>query len=136
MARGFNRVIIIGNLTKDPKLQYTPQGTPVCKVVIATNRKYKNQHGETCEDVDFIPVVIWGRNAENCDTYQKKGDALLVEGRISTRNYTNREGEKRYVTEVIAQLIQFMPKGRKNQEEHFENSEYRDGGGYEPSIRR
>jgi len=125
MARGYNKAIIIGNLTKDPELQYTPQGTPVCRVTIATNRKYKNQNGETCEDVDFIPVVIWGRNAENCDTYQKKGDALLVEGRISARNYTNREGEKRYVTEVIAQSIQFMPKGRKNsqqQDEYFEES--------------
>ena len=128
MARGFNKIILFGNLARDPELRYTPQGKSVVRMTIAVNRQWKGQNGETHEDVDFFPVIVWGKMAENCDTFLKKGSAILVEGRLATRDYQDKEGVKRYVTEVLAQGVQFMPsgsgKGRKSDLESPQGDRY------------
>ncbi len=111
MARGYNKIILLGNLARDPELRYTPHGKSVARMTLAVNRQWKGQNGEAHEDVDFFPVIVWGKMAENCDTFLKKGSAILVEGRLTTRDYQDKEGVKRYVTEVMAQGVQFMPSG-------------------------
>ena len=103
----FNKAILIGNLTKDPELRYTPQGTAVVNITLAINRKYKSGE-ETKEDVAFVPVVLWGKTAEIVNQYCKKGSPLLVEGRIQTRSYENKDGQKQYKTEVVGENIQLM----------------------------
>ncbi len=116
MARGFNKAIIIGNLARDPEIRYTASGTAVARLVVAVNRQWRGQNGEAHEEVDFIPAVVWGTQAENCDRYLRKGSAILVEGRISVRSYEGRDGQKRYATEIVAQAIQFLGGGRKDED--------------------
>ncbi len=105
-----NRVSLIGRLTKDPELRYTPSNVATCSFTIAINRTFTNQDGQ--READFIPIVIWRKQAENVKNYTKKGDLVAVEGRIQTRSYTANDNTKRYVTEVIADNVQFLtPKG-------------------------
>ncbi len=108
MARGFNKVILVGNLARDPQIRYTASQQAVANFSIAVNRSWKGRNGEIQESVDFIPIVVWGPGAETCERYLRKGSALLVEGRISTRSYEAKTGEKRYVTEVVAEHFQFL----------------------------
>lgn len=114
MARGFNRVILVGNLTKDPELRYTSSKTPVASFTLAVNRMWKGKNGELQEDVAFVPIVVWGAQAENCERYLSKGRAALVEGRIATRSYEDKSGQKRYVTEVVADTVQFLGGGSRD----------------------
>ena len=100
-----NKVILIGRLTRDPELRYTPQGTAVCQITIAVNRRGV-QPGQ--QDVDFINVSIWSAQAENVAKYMTKGRQMAIEGRIQTRNYDDKDGKKVYVTEVIATNVQFL----------------------------
>ena len=100
-----NKVILIGRLTRDPELRYTPQGTAVCQITIAVNRRGV-QPGQ--QDVDFINVSIWSAQAENVAKYMTKGRQMAIEGRIQTRNYDDKDGKKVYVTEVIATGVQFL----------------------------
>lgn len=100
-----NKVILIGRLTRDPELRYTPQGTAVCQITIAVNRRGV-QPGQ--QDVDFINVSIWSAQAENVAKYMTKGRQMAIEGRIQTRNYADKDGKKVYVTEVIATGVQFL----------------------------
>lgn len=109
----FNKVILIGNLTRDPELRYTPQGTAVVNITLAINRKYKVDE-ETKEDVAFIPVVIWNKTAEIVNQYCHKGSPLMVEGRLQTRSW-EKDGQKQYKTEVIAENIQLL--GQKKEAE-------------------
>lgn len=105
-----NRVSLIGRLTKDPELRYTPSNVATCSFTIAINRTFTNQDGQ--READFIPIVVWRKQAENVKNYTKKGDLVAVEGRIQTRNYTATDNTKRYVTEVVADSVQFLtPKG-------------------------
>ena len=105
-----NRVALIGRLTKDPELRYTSSNIASCSFTIAVNRTFTNQDGE--READFIPVVVWRKQAENVKNYTKKGDLVAVEGRIQTRSYTAQDNTKRYVTEVVADSVQFLtPKG-------------------------
>lgn len=105
-----NRVSLIGRLTKDPELRYTSSNIASCSFTIAVNRTYTNQDGQ--READFIPIVVWRKQAENVKNYTKKGDLVAVEGRIQTRNYVAQDNTKRYVTEVIADNVQFLtPKG-------------------------
>lgn len=105
-----NRVSLIGRLTKDPELRYTPSNVATCSFTIAINRTFTNQDGQ--READFIPIVIWRKQAENVKNYTKKGDLVAVEGRIQTRSYTANDNTKRYVTEVVADNVQFLtPKG-------------------------
>ena len=108
----FNKAILMGNLTKDPELRYTPQGTPVVNITIAVNRKYKSGE-ETKKDVAFIPVVLWNKTAEIVNQYCKKGSPLMVEGRIQTRSW-EKDGQRHFKTEVVGEHIQFL--GGKKEE--------------------
>jgi len=101
-----NRVILIGNLTKDPELRYTPNGTAVTTFTLAINRPRTNQAGE--READFINIVAWQKLADLCATYLRKGRKAAVEGRLQTRSYDNKEGKKVYVTEVVAENVQFL----------------------------
>lgn len=105
----FNKVILIGNLTRDPELRYTPQGTSVCNFGIAINRKYK-QAEETKEEVTFINIVVFGKQADNCGQYLNKGNSVLVEGRLQERRWETEEGQKRSKYEVVAQTVRFLSK--------------------------
>jgi len=105
----FNKVILIGNLTRDPELRYTPQGTSVCNFGIAVNRKYK-QGDEMKEEVTFINIVVFGKQADNCGQYLNKGNPVLVEGRLQERRWETEEGQKRSKHEVVAQSVQFLPR--------------------------
>lgn len=110
MARGFNKAIIIGNLARDPELRFTQGGQALAKFSVAVNRQWKDKSGELQKEVDFIPVAIWGKMAENCDRYLRKGSAVLVEGRIHVGTY-EKDGQKRYHTDIVAQTVQFLGGG-------------------------
>ena len=103
-----NRVFIIGNLTKDPELRYTPGGTAVANLRMATNRKYKDRSGEMKEEVCFLTVVAWDKQAEVCNQYLHKGSPLFVEGRLQSRSWDGPDGKKRNVIEVRAERVQFL----------------------------
>lgn len=105
----FNKIILIGNLTKDPEVRYTPQGTSVCNFRIAVNRKYK-QGDEVKEDVSFINVVVFGKQADTCGQYLNKGSAVLVDGRLQERRWETEDGQKRSKYEVVAQTVRFLSK--------------------------
>lgn len=106
-----NRVILIGRLTKDPKLRYTPSGVAVTQFTLAVDRPFTGQGGE--READFIPVVTWRQLAETCANYLRKGRLTAVEGRIQVRNYENNEGKRVYVTEVIADNVRFLESNRE-----------------------
>ncbi|MEW8993087.1 single-stranded DNA-binding protein [Clostridium sp.] len=108
-----NKVVLIGRLTKDPELKFTPgTGTAVCTFTMAVNRRFKK---EGQPDADFIPIVVWGKQAESTANYMSKGKLLSVAGRIETRSYDAKDGSKRYVTEVIAEEVNFLEWGNKNE---------------------
>lgn len=105
-----NRVVLVGRLTKDPELRYTPNGVAVATFTLAVNRTFMNQSGE--READFINCVVWRKQAENMANYLRKGSLTGIEGRIQTRSYENQEGRRVYVTEVVADSVQFLePKG-------------------------
>jgi single-strand DNA-binding protein len=110
-----NRVILIGRLTKDPELRYTPAGVAVAQFTLAVDRAFSSNKEE--READFIPIVTWRQLAETCANYLRKGRLAAVEGRIQVRNYENNEGRRVYVTEVIADNVRFL------------ESANRDGGG-------
>jgi len=101
-----NRVILIGRLTKDPELRYTPAGVAVTQFTLAVDRPFSGNREE--READFIPVVTWRQLAETCANYLRKGRLAAVEGRIQVRNYENNEGRRVYVTEVIADNVRFL----------------------------
>ena len=106
-----NKTFIIGNLTRDPELKTLPSGTSVASFGIATNRVWKNDKGEKQEEVQFHNIVVFGRQAETVSQYLKKGSLALVEGRIQTQSWTAPDGAKRSRTEIVAERIQFGPRG-------------------------
>lgn len=101
-----NRVILIGNLTREPELRYTPDGIPVASFTLAVNRPFLDREKE--RKADFIPVVTWRKQAERCSGYLMKGSQVAVDGRIQVRSYEDRDGIKRTVTEVIAWKVEFL----------------------------
>ena len=106
-----NKVILIGNLTRDPELRSLPSGVKVCSFSLATNRVWKDKNGARQEAADYHNVVVFGRQAETVSQYMRKGSSLLVEGRMQTRSWDDKtSGEKKYRTEVIADRTQFGPK--------------------------
>ncbi|NQS89874.1 single-stranded DNA-binding protein [Patescibacteria group bacterium] len=107
-----NRVILIGNLTRDPELRYTPDGTPVVSFTLAVNRSFTNQQGE--READFIPVVAWRKQAERCSEYLAKGSQVAVEGRLQIRSYEDKDGIKRKVAEVIAWRVTFLQRLKRS----------------------
>lgn len=101
----------MGNLTRDPELRYIPSGQPVTSFSIAVNRVYLSQTGEKKEEVSFIRCVVWGKRAEVCNEYLKKGSPVFVEGRLQSRSWDAQDGTKRSTIEVIAMNVQFLNKG-------------------------
>ncbi len=104
-----NKAIVFGNLTRDPELRALPSGAQVCSFSIATNRTYKKADGTKQEEVEFHNIVVFGRQAENCAQYLKKGSTAYVEGRIKTRSW-EKDGVKHYKTEINADTVQFGPR--------------------------
>ncbi|RBP44052.1 single-stranded DNA-binding protein [Garciella nitratireducens] len=101
-----NKVCLVGRLTKDPELRYLANGTPVANFTLAVNRTFKNRNGE--READFINIVVWRKQAENCANYIGKGSLVSIVGRIQTRSYDGADGQRRYVTEVVAEEVQFL----------------------------
>ena len=123
-SRSLNKVTLIGNLTRDPELRYTPQGTPVCTFGLATNRSWVPAGGEERqEEVEFHNIVAWSKLAELCGELLVKGRKVYIEGRLQTRSWESQEGEKKYKTEIVAEdMIILDSKGREeNAESHPEN---------------
>ena len=108
-----NKVILIGRLTRDPELRYTSSNVATATFSIAVDRNFTNQNGE--READFINIVVWRKQAENCKNYLSKGSQVAVDGRIQTRNYEDKDGKRVYVTEVVADNVQFLgAKGNNN----------------------
>jgi single-strand DNA-binding protein len=116
MAQGgskmLNICVLIGRLTKDPDLRYTPNGKAVVKFTLAVDRVFSKE-----KEADFIPCVAWGKTAENCANYIGKGSLVAVEGRIQVRTYEAKDGDKRWVTEVIADNVRFLDRRGQVQEQ-------------------
>ena len=110
-----NKVLLIGNLTKDPELRYTPNGTAVTNLRIAVNRKFKDRSGELKEDTCFITVTAWDKQAEICNQYLQKGRAVFVEGILQSRSWETGDGQKRSTIDVRAERIQFLGGGPKGE---------------------
>ena len=106
---GFNKVILIGNLTRNPELRYTPNGTPVTSFSLAVNRRFR-QAEELKEEVCYVDIVVFGRQAEHCGQYLSKGNGVIVDGRLQQRRWETDDGQKRSKHEVVAQSVTFLPK--------------------------
>ncbi len=107
-----NKVFLMGNLTRAPELRYTPNGTAVSDLRLAVNRAYTTQSGEKRQETYFLTVVVWGKQAETCGEYLDKGSPILVEGRLQTREWEGKDGQRRNVVEVVADRIQFLGRAR------------------------
>ncbi len=111
-----NRVVLIGRLTKDPELRYTPAGgVAVTTFTLAVNRRFRGKDAQ--QEADFIPIVVWNKLAEICAKYLVKGSQVAVEGRLQLRSYEDREGQRRNVAEVVADNVQFIGGSRDRQQE-------------------
>jgi single-strand DNA-binding protein len=106
---GFNKVILIGNLTKNPEVRYTPSGTPVTNFSLAVNRRFR-QADDLKEEVCYIDIVVFGKQAEHCGQYLSKGNGVIVDGRLQQRRWETEDGQKRSKHEVVAQTVTFLPK--------------------------
>jgi single-strand DNA-binding protein len=104
----FNKVILMGNLTRDPQLRYLPSNTPVCDFGLAINRKWRGQDGETKEETCFVDVDLFGKQAETFNQYMSKGRPVLVEGRLRFRQWTTEDGQKRSKLSVVAENFRFV----------------------------
>lgn len=112
-----NKVLVIGNLTRDPELRYTPSGTAVVNLRMAVNRRFKNKSGEMKQEACFLTVVAWDKQAEVCNQYLHKGSSLFVEGRLQSRSWDGPDGKKRNVIEIRAERVQFLgaPSGKASE---------------------
>ncbi len=106
---GFNKVILIGNLTKNPELRYTPNGTPVTSFGLAVNRRFR-QGTDLKEEVCYVDIVVFGKQAEHCGQYLSKGNGAIIDGRLQQRRWETEDGQKRSKHEVVAQTVTFLPK--------------------------
>jgi single-strand DNA-binding protein len=120
MAGSFNRITLVGNLTRDPEIRYVGSGAAVTKFTLAVNRRSKQQ-----EETDYIDCVAWDKLAETCNTYLKKGMSCLVDGRLSIRSYDDKDGNKRKATEVVVNTMQMLDRANRG------SGEGGGGGGYE-----
>ncbi len=127
MARSLNRVQLIGNLTRDPELRYTPQGTAVCSFGLATNRSWKTDTGEKHDEAEFHKIVAWNKLAELCSQFLVKGRKVYVEGRLSTRSWTAQDGTQKNTTEIVISdmilLDNRRPEGEESQGEEAVSAE-------------
>ncbi len=107
-----NKAIIIGNLGKNPEVRFTQSGQPVCNFTIATNERWTDKGGQSQERTEWHRIVVWGKQAEHCGQYLSKGRSVYVEGRIQTREWTDKEGKKNYTTEIVATNVTFLGGGK------------------------
>lgn len=112
-----NKVFLIGRLTRDPELRYTGSNIPVATFSLAVNRNFSNQAGE--READFINIVVWRKQAENVKNYLSQGSQVAIDGRIQTRSYDGNDGQKRYITEVVADNVEFL--GSRNSSNNSNN---------------
>lgn len=131
-----NRVVLVGRLTKDPELRYTPSGVPMARFTIAVNRTFSNQSGE--READFIGCIAWRKQAENLANFMKKGSLIGVEGRIQTGSFEGQDGKRVYTTDVVADAVQFLePRGGAGASQGTSNQQYggqQNYGGGQPSY--
>jgi single-strand DNA-binding protein len=106
-----NKVILVGNLGKDPEVRYTQTGSAVANFSIATSEQWNDRDGKKQERTEWHNIVVWGKQAEHCGQYLSKGRQVYIEGSIRTRSYDDKSGNKRYITEIVAQRIQFLGGG-------------------------
>jgi single-strand DNA-binding protein len=128
-----NKAILIGNLGADPELRYTASGTAVAGFNMATTERYKDKNGELQERTEWHSIVCWGRLGELANEYLKKGRSVYIEGRIQTRNYEDKDGIKRYRTEIVAQQMQFLG-GRGQGDQQSTSTETASSGPSEPEL--
>lgn len=117
-----NKAVIIGRLTRDPEMRHIPSGAAVANFTVAVDRNFTNQQGE--RETDFIPVVTWRGLAENCARYIGKGSLVAVAGRIQVRNYDDKDGIRRYITEIVADEVQFLDTRESAQRRNAQNMDY------------
>jgi single-strand DNA-binding protein len=118
----FNKIILVGNLGRDPELRYTPQGTPVCSFSMATNERRKDKTGEMQDQTTWFRVTLWGRQAETASQYLTKGRPVYIEGRLRVEEWTDRDGKPRHTLEVHATDMQFIGGGRTADEAPMERA--------------
>ena len=123
-SSGVNKVILIGNLGKDPEVRYTPGGQAVANFNIATNESWTDKAGQKQERTEWHRIVVWGKTAELCGEYLSKGRQVYLEGKLQTREWTNKEGVKQYTTEVVANQVTFLQGGERGP----------GGGGRKPAV--
>jgi single-strand DNA-binding protein len=114
-----NRVILIGRLTRDPELKYIPSGAPVANFTLAVDRPFTNKQGE--RETDFVPIVVWRKQAENCANYLGKGSLVAVDGRLQVRSY-EQDGQRKYMTEVVAEDVRFLDRRGESSSQRPGNS--------------
>lgn len=119
----FNKIIVIGNLGRDPELRYTPQGNAVCDFSVATNEKRRDKSGELQSVVTWFKITLWNKQAENASKYLTKGSSIYIEGRLRIEEWTDRDGNNRYSLEVNATDMQFLSGGRNDETGADTNSE-------------
>lgn len=129
-----NRVVLVGRLTKDPELRYTPNGVPVATFTLAVNRSFTNQQGE--READFINCVVWRKPAENVANYLKKGSLAGVDGKVQTRNYEGQDGKRVYVTEILAEAVQFLEPRNSNSGDNNQGNTNTGGNSYNSNSRK
>lgn len=108
MARNINRVIVVGNLTRDPELRSTPSGTSVCSLRIAVNTTRKDESGQWVDKPNYFDVTVWGQQGENCAQYLAKGRPVAIDGRLEWREWEAQDGAKRQAVEIVADSVQFL----------------------------
>ncbi len=113
-----NRIVLIGRLTKDVDLRFTASGKPTANFTLAVDRPYRNQQGE--KEADFIPVVVWNKLAEHCANYIGKGRLVAVDGRLQIRSYDGNDGQRKYITEVVAETVKFLDRAKEETLAEFE----------------
>ena len=111
----FNKIILVGNLGRDPELRYTPQGTPVCSFTMATNERRRDKAGEMQDQTTWFKVTLWGRQAETASQYLTKGRPVYIEGRLRVEEWTDRDGKPRHTLEVNATDMQFIGGARSEE---------------------
>lgn len=115
MSANMNQVFLVGNICKDPQMKFLPSGTAVCNLRLATNRKFKGGDGQWKEEATFVSVEVWGKGAEACGSYLKKGASVLVEGRLKLNEW-EKEGVNHSTLEVVAERVQFLDKRGSSEE--------------------
>jgi single-strand DNA-binding protein len=108
MAASVNRVVLVGNLTRDPELRHTPSGTPVCSLRLAVNSRRKDETGQWVDKPNYFSVTVWGQQGENCAQYLSKGRPVAIDGRLDWREWETQDGAKREAVEVVAETVQFL----------------------------